>query len=122
MNADRSWEYADSPAWAQAEAQRRREYHERQAWLALPKAERDAIVAEREALAKTLFCTPRPTAEQQAARAAHDALFSQVYGTAAWLELRGVDVVPDFNRSSSTEHLQRCLAIARDAKAARQHS
>lgn len=43
------FDYADSPGWAIAEAQRRRDTDAHAAWLAMPASEREAILAERAA-------------------------------------------------------------------------
>lgn len=43
------YDYADSPSWAIAEAQRRRDTDAHAAWLAMPASEREAILAERAA-------------------------------------------------------------------------
>lgn len=43
------YDYADSPGWAIAEAQRRRDTDAHAAWLAMPASEREAILAERAA-------------------------------------------------------------------------
>lgn len=43
------YDYADSPGWAIAEAQRRRDADAHAAWLATPASEREAILAERAA-------------------------------------------------------------------------
>ena len=42
-------DYADSPGWAIAEAQRRRDTDAHAEWLAMPASEREAILAERAA-------------------------------------------------------------------------
>lgn len=43
------YDYADSPSWAIAETQRRRDTDAHAAWLALPASEREAALAERAA-------------------------------------------------------------------------
>lgn len=43
------FDYADSPSWAIAEAQRRRDADAHAAWLAMPASEREAILTERAA-------------------------------------------------------------------------
>lgn len=43
------YDYADSPGWAIAEAQRRMDADAHAAWLAMPASEREAILAERAA-------------------------------------------------------------------------